>query len=327
MPKNKENIKLLKPKIDVVFQSLFSKQNVRITKAFAEALLDEKVEKIKINEDKELFRDKPEEKLGILDLELDINEKEKVDVEIQLVDRSNIQERLLYYFSKLYSNEIKRGDDYDKAKRVIMVAILDYNLDLTKEIKSMETKWKLREENNKDLVLTDKIEIDIIELSKVKDEYEKNKQNKKAQWALFISDPNIKEVGEIMKSNEDIEEAVVTVHKMTEDEKMRRIADLREKAILDEKAIRRKGYQDGHDKGYEDGRNKGYEDGHSEGLKDGISKGIKQGIEQGIEQGVKKGRETERKENIKRMKKLNMSDEDICKILEITKEELAKLEI
>ena len=32
------NLKLLKPKIDVVFQSLFSKQNERITKAFAEAL-------------------------------------------------------------------------------------------------------------------------------------------------------------------------------------------------------------------------------------------------------------------------------------------------
>ncbi len=85
-----------------------------------------------------------------------------------------------------------------------MVAILDYNLNLTKEIKAMETKWKLREENNQDLVLTDKIEIDIIELSKVRSEYEKNKQNKKAQWALFINDPNNKEVGEIMKSNEDI---------------------------------------------------------------------------------------------------------------------------
>ena len=319
MSKKEENIQLLKPKIDVVFQSLFSKQNERITKAFAEALLEKQVDKIKINEDKELFRGKPEEKLGILDLELDINENEKVDIEIQLVDRSNIQERLLYYFSKLYSNEIKRGDDYEKAKRVIMVAILDYNLNLTKEIKKMETKWKLREENNKELVLTDKIEIDIIELSKVKDEYERNKQNKKAQWALFISDPNIKEVQEIMKSNEDIEEAVVTVHKMTEDEKMRRIADLREKAILDEKAIRRKGYQDGHDKGYEDGR--------SEGLKDGISKGIKQGIKQGIEQGIEQGRETERKENVKRMKKINMSDEDICKILNITKDELARLEI
>lgn len=284
-----EKIKLLKPKIDVVFQSLFSKQNERITKAFAEALLDEKIEKIKINEDKEIYRNKPEDKLGILDLELDINDKEKVDVEIQLIDKSNIQERLLYYFSRLYSNEITRGSDYEKAKRVVMVAILDYNLELTKEIKEMETKWRLREENNKDLVLTDKIEIDIIELSKVKDEYEKNKQNKKAQWALFINDPNNREVEEIMKSNEDIEEAVVTVHKMTEDEKMRRLADLREKVLLDEKAIRRKGYLDGKSDGKAEGR---------------------------IE---------ERTENIKRMKQLKVKDEDICKMLNITKEELQKL--
>lgn len=146
------NLKLLKPKIDVVFESLFSKKNVKITKAFAEAMLDEKVKSIKINNDKELFREKPEDKLGILDLELDINKSEKVDVEIQLVDRSNIQERLLYYFSKLYSNEVKKGKDYIEAKRVVIIAILDYNLDLTKEIKRMETKWKLREEIDKDLV-------------------------------------------------------------------------------------------------------------------------------------------------------------------------------
>ena len=95
-----------------------------------------------------------------------------------------------------------------------------------------------------------------------------------------------------MKSNEDIEEAVVTVHKMTEDEKMRRIADLREKAILDEKAIRRKGYQDGKTDGIEEGR--------AEGL------------------------EIARKA-IKKMKSLNMSDEEICETLDISKEELAKL--
>ena len=68
--------------------------------------------KININDDKELYRNKPEEKLGILE----INEREKVDIEIQLVDRSNIQERLLYYFSKICSNEINRGDEYKKAK-------------------------------------------------------------------------------------------------------------------------------------------------------------------------------------------------------------------
>ena len=306
MPEKEESIKLLKPKIDVVFQSLFSKKNEKITKAFAEAMLDEKVKKITINDDKELFREKPEDKLGILDLELDINDREKVDIEIQLVDRSNIQERLLFYFSKLYYNEVKKGDDYKKAKRVVMVAILDYDFNLTKEIKRMETKWKLREENAKDLVLTDKIEIDIIELSKVRAEYEKNKQNKKAQWALFINDPNTKEVKEIMKENEDIEEAVVTVHKMTEDEKMRRLADLREKAILDEKAIRRKGYEDGHEAGYEDGR--------------------AEGRAEGLEKGRTEGKAEERKAILNNLKKMKLSTEEICKILNITTEELEKME-
>ena len=289
MSEKRKNMKLLKPKIDVVFQSLFSKKNEKITKAFAEAILDEKVRKITINDDKELFRERPEDKLGILDLELDINDSEKVDVEIQLVDRSNIQERLLFYFSKLYYNEVKKGDDYKKAKRVVMVAILDYDLDLTKEIKNMETIWQLREKNARDLVLTDKVEIAIIELSKVRAEYEKNKNNKKAQWALFIDDPNTKEVEEIMKENEDIEEAVVTVHKMTEDEKMRRLADLREKAIMDEKAIRRKGYEDGE------------------------------------LNGIKKGRAESQRDMAKKLKTMGMSAKDIEKVTELSIEEIEKL--
>ena len=148
--------------------------------------------------------------------------------------------------------------------------------------------------------MTDKIEIDIIELSKVRAEYERNKQNKKAQWALFINDPNTREVKDIMKENEDIEEAVVTVHKMTEDEKMRRLADLREKAIMDEKAIRRKGYEDGHDAGYQDGMAKGIEE--------------------------------EKKKNVQKMKdiainlkQMNMTNKQICDILKIDKDELEKL--
>ena len=38
----KEN-SLLKPKNDVVFQNLFSRKNEKITKAFVEALLEEKI--------------------------------------------------------------------------------------------------------------------------------------------------------------------------------------------------------------------------------------------------------------------------------------------
>ena len=59
-----------------------------------------------INSDQILVRDTPEDKLGILDLELDINNNEKVDVEIQLIERANFAERLLFYFSRLYASEM-----------------------------------------------------------------------------------------------------------------------------------------------------------------------------------------------------------------------------
>ena len=232
----KEELKLLKPKNDIVFQCLFNQNNERITKAFVQALLDEKIEKIIINNDKELFRETPDNKLGILDLQLDINDNEKVDLEIQLINNKNLQERLLYYFSRLYSSQIHRGDDYKSSKRIILVAILDYEFSLTKEIKEFETIWKLCETKNPEKILTDKIEIHIIELKKVRNIYKQNKENKKAQWMLFLDDPNSKEVEEIMKENEDVKEAVVEVHKMTEDEKLQRLADLRQKAIMDEKA-------------------------------------------------------------------------------------------
>ena len=172
---------------------------------------------------------------------------------------------------------------------------------------------QLREKNARDLVLTDKVEIAIIELSKVRAEYEKNKNNKKAQWALFINDPNTKEVEEIMKENKDIEEAIVTVHKMTEDEKMRRLADLREKAIMDEKAIRRKGYEDGHALG------------HEAGLKEGIEEGIKEGIQQGIQQGQKEGHESEKINIAKKLKSKRMSIEEIAEITGLEEEKIKKL--
>ena len=240
-PVQTEEKKLLKPKNDVVFQSIFNQNNEKITKAFVEALLDEKITKMTINNDQILVRDAPDDKLGILDLELDINNSEKVDVEIQLIERANFAERLLFYFSRLYASQIKRGDDYSEAKKVILIAIIDYHLELTQTISEMETVWKLCEKNHPNLVLTDSIEICILELDKVKNTYYKNKLDKKAQWMLFLDDPNSREVKEIMEKNNDIKDAVIEVHERSKDEQLRRIAELKEKAIIDEKAIYKAG--------------------------------------------------------------------------------------
>ena len=264
---NEKNVrKTLKPKNDVVFQRLFCKDNPEITKAFVEALLDEKVSKMIINDDKELLSEKLDLKSGSLDLQVDIKDNEKIDVEIQLIERENFAERLLFYFSQLYIRGIKRGDSYLTAKKVVVIAIIDYKLKLETENKKMETIWHITEDNNPKIRLTNKFEIHILELGKVKEEYRKNKENKKAQWLLFLDNPELKEVEEIMESNKKVKEAVIKVREMSEDEKLQRLADLREKAIMDEKAI------------YQAGLNNGKEEGRVETMKEVAKKLLKQNM-------------------------------------------------
>ena len=264
---NEKNVrKTLKPKNDVVFQRLFCKDNPEITKAFVEALLDEKVSKMIINDDKELLSEKLDLKSGSLDLQVDIKDNEKIDVEIQLIERENFAERLLFYFSQLYIRGIKRGDSYLTAKKVVLIAIIDYELKIDKKIDKMETIWHITEDNNPKIRLTNKFEIHILELGKVKEEYRKNKENKKAQWLLFLDNPELKEVEEIMESNKKVKEAVIKVREMSEDEKLQRLADLREKAIMDEKAI------------YQAGLNNGKEEGRVETMKEVAKKLLKQNM-------------------------------------------------
>ena len=185
---------LLKPKNDFVFQCLFSAKNEEITKDFISALLNEKIESIKINDTKDLYRELPDDKFGILDLEAEVNGIEKVDV--------------------------------------------------TKAVKEMETQFKLFDKKHF-LELTDKLEIDIIELRKARETYMKDKQNLKSQWIMFVNNPEDKEVSEIMESNKSIEKAVVTVKEMSQDEKLKRIAFLREKYERDQKSIYHTGLSDG----------------------------------------------------------------------------------
>ena len=285
---NEENVKkTLKPKNDVVFQRLFNKDNQKITKAFAEAMLDEKIHHMTINEDKELLSDTLDKKTGILDLQIDVNNTEKVDVEVQLVERSNLPERLLFYFSKLYLKGIGKGEDYRVAKRVVLIAIIDYNLKIEIEDKKMETIWQIVEKNHPKTILTNKFEIHILELEKVKEEYKKNKENKKAQWLLFLDDPETEEVKEIMEKNEDVKEAVIEVRKLSQDEQLQREAELREKAIMDEKAIYQAGLDNGKEEGRAEGRAEGHEEGRAEGEKIGHTKAIKEMAKKLLKQDMK----------------------------------------
>ena len=58
---------LLKPKIDIVFHSLFRRNNEKITNGFLTDILQKETKVIDMDKDRYLITKYPSEKLGILD--------------------------------------------------------------------------------------------------------------------------------------------------------------------------------------------------------------------------------------------------------------------
>ncbi len=246
--KQNKKIKRYPPKMDIIFQAIFGEVgSENITKDFLEKILKRKIEKISLDKNPILRRDLKDDKLGVLDIVTELDGKEKCNIEMQLIDKNNIIERMLYYWSKMYTRQIKAGDDYNKLEKTIVILIADFNIKGLEEVEYHST-WKIIETNSvKKLILTDKFELDIIELLKIKGR--ENEKDQLLDWLIFLENPESERVTRKMKENENLKEAVEKLDRISEDEKMQRIIELREKAIRDEHAIYAKGVDDGIEKG------------------------------------------------------------------------------
>ena len=295
-----KNVKTLSPKLDVVFQALFGEVgNESITKGFLETILERKIDSIDLSRNPILRREFKDEKLGVLDIIAKIDENEICNIELQIVDKKNIIERILYYWSRLYSRQIKSGEDYKILQKAIVILITDFKIENLEEL-DYHSRWKIMEDKQgKKIILTQKLEIDIIELPKIIGK--EKEQDNLLDWLYFLENPKSERVTKKMKENENLKEAVKKLDNLSEDEKMQRIADLRQKAIMDEKAI------------------------YEKGLEIGIEKGIQRGMEKGIEKGIMEGSQKEKIEIAKKMLKLKIDKETIAEATGLTEQEIEKI--
>ena len=302
--------KLLKVTNDYVFKRIFGKKgNEDITRSFIEAVTSEYYEDINLEDTPILERDLLENKMGILDVKVVANEINDIDIEMQVTKSEHIAERILWYWAKMYASSIEKGEGYSSTKRAICIMIADFKVERLKEIENYHTKWNIREEEKKDIILTDKLEIHIIELAKLKD---KDSKEKLKEWCKFIKAPESVEEA-TMKENEEIRKAKEELDKISQDKRERRLAELREKAIMDEMAIRDSGYNDG------------FAEGKKDGLEEGLKEGIKEGIKEGMKQGVKDGKKIRNIEIAKEMLKENLDLALISKITDLSIDEIKKL--
>lgn len=242
---------ILSPKLDVVFQILFGEVgSEEITKDLLSTILDEEINEIDLNQNIVLRRENPKDKMGIVDVLAKINNNEYCNIEMQILDNRDTIKRILYYWAKKYSKELQKGKPYLDLKRTICVLIADFEIDILKDLE-FHTQWKIIEEKNRKTVLTDDLELHIIELPKMRKNKANGKDKKLLEWLSFLNNPESKEVTNYMKNNESMKKAKEKLNTMSEDERIRRLAELREKAILDELEVKAYNYRKGKNDGLE----------------------------------------------------------------------------
>lgn len=211
------------------------------------SILREPVSSIELNCNTILEKDLFDDKLGILDIRAKINNCIDCNIEMQLVDQNNIEKRILFYLSKMYSQSINSGQNYNQINRCISILFTDFNIKNLKNIHKYITKWNLREEKYINIILTNSIEVYIIELPKV-EKYSENTQLD--TWVKFIS--NVGDI-DMSKADESIKKAKEVLEEISSDERESYLAHLRLKYILDQKNIEETGFERGMEQGLEQG--------------------------------------------------------------------------
>lgn len=290
--------KLLSPKMDVVFQVLFGEVgSEEITKDFLKAILNEEITHVDLSQNPVLRRMHLDDKMGVLDVIAQIDNKEYCNIEMQMSDQDYLMKRFLYYWARTYSKNIRKGEFYDELKRTISVIITDFEITGLEELEYC-TKWKIIEENERKFILTDLMEIVIIELPKIY--RQRNKNDKLLQWTYFLDNPKSEEVKNIMEENDVIKQANEKLEEISNDEIMQRIAEWKADGIR-----------------IENGRKRKYE----KNLKEATEQAAKEARAKGLEQGSKDAKI----EIAKKLKKENMDIQFIANIVGLSEEEIEKL--
>ena len=222
------NFELLPLTDDYIFKRVFAyKGNESVLKDFLEALLKIEIKRIKIT-NPEIIPYEKGEKRGLLDIKAEINDGTMLDVEMQMKNERNTEERATEYMGKMISEQLQVGEDYQNLKKSIVIFITNYNflkrnsyhsIGRMKFDKTIEDEYVNLGYDKEDEVASKYIEVHYIELPKFKKK-ELSKFTKLDQW-MCIFTQNREGIMLAEKENKEIKRAINTLDFLSKDPKER----------------------------------------------------------------------------------------------------------
>ena len=254
------------PTVDYAFKVLFgSPEHAQITIHFLNSILGQSIRITAITiRNPVLAKETADDKLSILDILATDDHGRIINIEIQTTVPAGMHQRLAYYVSSLYSDQLTEGQSYKSLNPAISICVL------TKPMYSDDSRLHLdfRLRDTAGLLLTDDLQVHLLQLSNlVVTAQNVSMASPIEKWAYFLLNAETMTLDEVRRLFPEIEfsEAAGVLDMISKNPEQRQLYEARLKFQRDE-AARLEG-------AINEGVKQGDAQGHARGLQEGIEKG------------------------------------------------------
>lgn len=236
---------IMSPKIDFAFKEIMT--NAMVRKGFLSAVLNIPDTEIKtttmLNTNLKLVHE--DEKQGILDVRLTLNNNTEIDIEMQLSYLKSWADRSVFYLSKMLVEQVGIDKRYSNIRKCIGINILDFKY--IKNTDRFHTSYHIREDKDYS-VYTDVMEWHIIELPKLPANTDGTSLY---DWAKFINTEDREGFQMLAKKSVYLDEAYKQLEVISQDQEKRLEYTARQKALYDYNTMMEERFNAGVEQGAE----------------------------------------------------------------------------
>ena len=127
------------PRVDIAFKKIFGvEENKDLLISLINSIVskEDQVKEITLLNPYNLKSFK-KDKLSILDVKAEGEDGKKFNIEIQISDEADYDKRALYYWAKLYTEQLKVAEDYASLSKAIGIHILNFTSILNAQLITM----------------------------------------------------------------------------------------------------------------------------------------------------------------------------------------------
>ncbi|WP_303817628.1 Rpn family recombination-promoting nuclease/putative transposase [Selenomonas ruminantium] len=281
------------PMNDILFKFIFGKEERKhVTIDFLNAVLDrhgaKAIKDIQF-QNSEIVPLYEDDKLTRLDIFCVTEDGTQIDVEIQIVDKKNMERRTLYYWSQMYLMNLAKGGKYQNLKPSITINILRYTIFPGEPAHSMYSIYN-KETGRR---LNEDMELHFLEVPKFQKKPVSEMTSVERWLAYFSNKLDLKEMEELAMNEAAIQTALDAAAVFMQNKQERLNYLNREMAIMD----------------YESDKDAWIDAGRAEGLAEGRVEGEKNAD----------------RRTAKRMLAKNKSIDEILELVDLTREEIEEI--